>query len=103
MSLSHPLADLAPRDVFARAMAAEMRADGSDHVVLDCRGLRVDVATRFPSIYAFCRGQGIDMGAEPIPVAPAAHYLMGGVLTDTWGRTKGDGLYRCGEGADTGF
>ena len=102
MSRYHPLADLAPRDVVARAMAAEMRADGSDHVVLDCRGLRVDVATRFPSIYAFCRGQGIDMGAEPIPVAPAAHYLMGGVLTDTWGRTNVAGLYACGEVACTG-
>lgn len=102
MGRYHTLADLAPRDVVARAMAAEMDADGWDHVVLDCRGLAVDVATRFPSIYAFCRGQGIDMRVEPIPVAPAAHYLMGGVLTDTWGRTNVPGLYACGEVACTG-
>jgi len=96
------MAELAPRDVVARAIASEMRTDGADHVSLDCRGLAVDVATRFPSIYAFCRGQGLDMATDPIPVAPAAHYLMGGVRTDTWGRTTVPGLYACGEVACTG-
>jgi L-aspartate oxidase len=99
----HELGDLAPRDVVARAMVSEMRLHGSDYVGLDCSVLpTVDLATRFPTIYAFCRSEGIDMGSDPIPVAPAAHYLMGGVRTDTWGRTTVPGLYACGEVACTG-
>jgi L-aspartate oxidase len=103
MRRHHELADLAPRDVVARAIVAEMRREGGDHVVLDCTGLdRIDVAARFPGIYAFCRGQGIDIRFDPIPVAPAAHYFMGGVRTDTSGRTTVPGLYACGEVACTG-
>ncbi|MGD9933754.1 MAG: L-aspartate oxidase [Dehalococcoidia bacterium] len=99
----HELADLAPRDVVARAIVREMRAASSDHVVLDCTGLHaIDVAARFPGIYSYCHGQGIDMRTTPIPVAPAAHYMMGGIRTDTLGRTTIPGLYACGECACTG-
>lgn len=99
----HPLADLAPRDVVARAIVREMRREGADHVVLDCTGLKsIDLAARFPAVFAYCRGAGIDIRVDPIPVSPAAHYLMGGVRTDTWGRTTIPGLYACGECACTG-
>lgn len=99
----HPLRDLAPRDVVARAIVSEMRAAQSDSVFLDCRGLKsVDLSARFPGIYAFCSGVGIDMRTQPIPVAPAAHYLMGGVRTDINGRTTIPGLFACGEVACTG-
>ena len=99
----HAQRDLAPRDVVARAIVAEMQASGSDHVVLDCTNLNnVDLAVRFPGIFAFCREHGVDMRREPIPIAPAAHYLMGGVRTDTWGRTTINGLYAVGEVACTG-
>jgi len=103
MERYHPLKDLAPRDVVARAIVTEMRREGSDSVSLDCTGLRsIDVAARFPGIYAHCKSVGIDMRTQPIPVAPAAHYLMGGVRTDIWGRTNIAGLYACGEAACTG-
>lgn len=99
----HEQADLAPRDVVARAIVAEMRAAKSDHVLLDCRAMtNVNLTSRFPGIYAFCKRMGIDMAREQIPVAPAAHYLMGGVRTDTLGRTTLPGLYACGEVACTG-
>ncbi len=99
----HELADLAPRDVVARAMVAEMRAAGSDHVWLDCTALdRVDPIERFPGIAAFCGERGVDLRRDPVPVAPAAHYLMGGVRTDSWARTTVAGLYACGETAATG-
>ncbi|MEO6397982.1 MAG: L-aspartate oxidase [Tepidiformaceae bacterium] len=99
----HPLEDLAPRDVVARAIVSEMRVEGGDHVLLDCRGLTsVDLAARFPGIHAFCVGVGIDIRKDPIPVSPAAHYLMGGVRTDVLGRTTIEGLYACGEVACTG-
>ncbi len=99
----HALADLAPRDVVARAMLAEMRTAGTDHVWLDCTALDgVDPVQRFPAIAAFCREHGIDLRRQPVPVAPAAHYLMGGVRTDTWARTTIPGLYACGETAATG-
>ena len=99
----HELADLAPRDVVARAMVAEMRASASDHVWLDCTALGgVDPHKRFPGIAAFCREHDIDLRRDPVPVAPAAHYIMGGVRTDSWGRTTVPGLYACGEIAATG-
>lgn len=99
----HPLGDLAPRDIVARAIVAEMRREGTQSVSLDCTGLKsVDLAARFPAIFAYCVSAGIDMRTDPIPVSPAAHYLMGGVRTDIHGRTTLPGLYACGEVACTG-
>lgn len=99
----HELGDLAPRDIVARAIVSEMRREHADHVDLDCTHLRsVDLAARFPGIYTFCMSLGIDMRLAPIPVSPAAHYLMGGVRTDVHGRTTLPGLYACGEVACTG-
>ena len=96
----HPLADLAPRDVVSRSIAREMeRADGAP-VYLDISHLPADlVRGRFPTIYNFCREYGLDITREPAPVAPAAHYMMGGIKIDTWGRTSVPGLYACGEAA----
>jgi len=107
MTRYHALGDLAPRDIVARAMVAEMRAEmraeGTRRVSLDCTGLKsVDLAARFPAIFAFLSEAGIDMRKDPIPVSPAAHYLMGGVRTDIHGRTTLPGLYACGEVACTG-
>ena len=100
MASYHPMADLAPRDVVSRAIAAEMeRADGRP-ALLDISHLPASTVTsRFPTIYAECRRYGLDITREPIPVAPAAHYMMGGVRIDTWGRTNIAGLYACGEAA----
>ena len=100
MASHHPMADLAPRDVVSRAIAAEMeRADGRP-AMLDISHLpAATVTSRFPTIYAECRRYGLDITREPIPVAPAAHYMMGGVRIDTWGRTNIAGLYACGEAA----
>ena len=96
----HAMADLAPRDVVSRAIAAEMeRADGRP-AMLDISHLpAATVTSRFPTIYAKCRRYGLDITREPLPVAPAAHYMMGGVRIDTWGRTNVAGLYACGEAA----
>ena len=98
MSDYHPLADLAPRDVVSRAIATEMeKADGGT-VFLDISHLPADVVqSRFPTIYHFCLNYGLDITREPAPVAPAAHYMMGGIQIDTWGRTNVPGLYACGE------
>jgi L-aspartate oxidase len=99
----HELAELAPRDVVAKAITRVMREQGLRHVWLDARGLGTDLLLhRFPSIVARCRELGIDPVAEPIPVAPAAHYASGGVRTDLAGRTSIPGLYACGEVACTG-
>lgn len=97
----HPDRELAPRDVVARAIHHRMTATGGP-VSLDVTHLdRRLVERRFPSILAFCRRVGIDPVAEPIPVAPAAHYLMGGIRTDLWARTSVPGLFACGEVACT--
>lgn len=99
----HPMADLAPRDVVARAIVARMRATGSDHVYLDARHLGADfLGQRFPSIVARCRELGFDPATELLPVAPAQHYASGGVRTDLDGRTTVEGLYACGEVSCTG-
>ncbi|MCS7222145.1 MAG: L-aspartate oxidase [Anaerolineae bacterium] len=98
-----PRAELAPRDVVARAIYWEMTRTGADHVWLDVRHLGGSfLAQRFPTIYRRCREAGIDPARELIPVAPAAHYTMGGVRTDLWGATDVPGLYACGECACTG-
>ncbi len=103
MSEYHPQKDLAPRDVVARAIVAEMTRSGSDHVCLDVTHLPPEkVSARFPQIYRFCLEHGVDITKAPIPVSPAAHYMMGGVRTNTWGETNLRGLYACGEVACTG-
>ncbi|TMB94361.1 MAG: L-aspartate oxidase [Chloroflexi bacterium] len=98
-----PRAELAPRDIVARAIREQMEATGSDHVLLDVTQLApARVAARFPQIYRFCLDHGIDITRAPIPVSPAAHYTMGGIRTNTWGETTIPGLYACGECACTG-
>jgi L-aspartate oxidase len=99
----HPLADLAPRDVVARAIVERMRQTGQDHVWLDARHLgREFLQRRFPSIVARCRELGFDPATDLLPVAPAQHYASGGVGTDLHGRTSVEGLYACGEVSCTG-
>ena len=96
----HPLADLAPRDVVSRAIASEMEKANSESVFLDVSHLPSEVIqSRFPTIYHFCLDRGVDITKEPAPVAPAAHYMMGGIQIDTWGRTSVPGLFACGEAA----
>ncbi len=98
-----PRAELAPRDVVARSVIYEMEKTGSDKVYLDVTHLPVRlVTTRFPNIYRFCLDNGLDMTRELIPVAPVAHYLMGGVRVDLWGETNISGLFAVGEVACTG-
>ena len=99
----HPLADLAPRDVVAKAIHRRLRERGDEHVLLDARHLGEELLLRrFPTIVARCREAGVDPVVEPIPVSPAAHYASGGVRTDLDGRTDVPGLYACGEVACTG-
>lgn len=98
----HPLADLAPRDVVAKAITKRMRQSGASHVWLDGRALGATWATRFPTILESCRKYGIDPAHDLIPVAPAQHYASGGVRTDLAGRTSIPGLFAAGEVACTG-
>ncbi|MGH7610127.1 MAG: L-aspartate oxidase [Candidatus Dormibacteria bacterium] len=98
-----PAGELAGRDVVARAIHRRMEERGLDHVWLDLRPIgEATVLVRFPSIAATCALHGIDITREPIPVAPAAHYQMGGVATDLSGATTVPGLYAAGEVASTG-
>jgi L-aspartate oxidase len=99
----HPLGDLAPRDVVAKAIMRVLTGSGAEHVWLDGRGLGAATwQRRFPTILESCRSNGIDPVTQPVPVLPAAHYASGGVLTDLRGRTTVPGLYACGEVACTG-
>ncbi len=97
----HRDAELAPRDVVARAIFEHQRA--GHRVFLDTRAaLGERIAQRFPTVYKSCRAAGIDPAVEPIPVTPAAHYFMGGVMVDASGRTTLPGLWACGEVSATG-
>lgn len=103
MEQYHPARELAPRDVVTRAIHSEMLVTKSKHVYLDMTHLNAEyVMSRFPRIYATCRDFGIDITRSPIPVSPAAHYIMGGVKTDLWGKTSVPGLFAAGETACTG-
>jgi L-aspartate oxidase len=102
MMRRHPDGDLAPRDVVARGIAREVEETGAG-VFLTLQHLdAVYVLKRFPTIAAMCAQVGLDLARDPIPVGPAAHYIMGGVDTDEWGRTSLPGLYAAGEVACTG-
>jgi L-aspartate oxidase len=94
--------ELAGRDVVSRAIWEQLQRDGVDHVLLDCRPLGRRVEDRFPTITATCREHGIDITTQPIPIAPAAHYQIGGVRTDVHGASTVPGLFACGEVACTG-
>ncbi|MFD0200787.1 MULTISPECIES: L-aspartate oxidase [Saccharothrix] len=101
----HPLEDLAPRDVVAAAITRHMAGGPGgvdDHVFLDATGIS-DFARRFPTVHAACLAAGVDPAGEPIPVAPAAHFACGGVVSDVDGRTGVTGLYAAGEVARTGL
>ena len=99
----HELAELAPRDVVAKAIMREMAAEGSDHVFVDGRMLGEEVwRVRFPTILHSCRRAGINPVTDLIPVAPACHYFCGGIETDLDGATNLTGLYACGEVASSG-
>lgn len=102
MERYHPMADLAPRDVVARAIVDELRQTGEPCVFLDTKKLPVPFQERFPTIYQHCLQVGIDPSRDWIPVAPAAHYIMGGVRTDADGQTNLTNLFACGEAACTG-
>ena len=98
-----PQGDLAPRDVVARSIVYEMKKTGSDRVFLDVTHLPPHtITTRFPHIYRFCLDHGLDITKGLVPVAPAAHYMIGGVKTNSWGETNIAGLFATGEVACTG-
>ncbi|MGN5631209.1 L-aspartate oxidase [Streptomyces sp. AC154] len=99
----HELAELAPRDIVAKAITRQTQLHGTEHMYLDARHFGAEMwEQHFPTILAACRAHGIDPVTEPIPVAPAAHHASGGVRTDLRGRTTVPGLYACGEVACTG-
>jgi L-aspartate oxidase len=99
----HEKADLAPRDIVARSILDEMKKTKTDKVYLDVTHLSPQlITTRFPHIYRFCLDRGLDITKNQIPVAPAAHYMIGGVKTNSWGETNINGLFATGEVACTG-
>ena len=101
MARYHPAAEMAPRDIVARAIHAEREAGRG--AFLDARtAVGAHFPEEFPAVYAACMGGGIDPRVQPIPVAPACHYHMGGIATDTEGRTTLPGLFAAGECASTG-
>jgi L-aspartate oxidase len=103
MERYHPLKELAPRDVVSRSIIAELSATGNSSAFLDLTHFqRGFVRTRFPRIYETCLRYGLDLETTPAPVRPAAHYAMGGVRTDLFGRATLDRLYAAGEVASTG-
>ena len=104
MGRFHPLKELAPRDIVARAIDTVLKERGDDFVTLDCTHLTTAyLRKRFPNIYKTCLEAGIDMGKQPIPVVPAAHYQCGGVVADLDGATNVGRLYAIGEVSCTGL
>lgn len=102
MQAVHPDGELAPRDIVARAIYAEVQA--GNRPMLDTRKVLGEaIKTQFPSVAQYCARNGIDPAVEPIPVAPAAHYHMGGIATDMKGRASIGGLWVCGEASSTGL
>jgi L-aspartate oxidase len=101
MAEEHPLGDLAPRDVVARATARRINEQGVDHMWLDATSIQ-GFEDRFPTVWRACRQVGLDPRKDWLPVAPAAHYLSGGVCTDLDGATTLPGLWACGETACSG-
>jgi L-aspartate oxidase len=103
MKRYHEAQELAPRDVVARAIVSEMQRTQSTHVYLDMTKKSEEfLKKRFPRIYETCQSYGLDLATDLAPVCPAAHYMMGGVKTDLWGRASLPGLYAAGEAAMTG-
>ena len=103
MKRYHEGQELAPRDMVVRAITSEMHRTNSKHVYLDMTNkTREFFEKRFPRIYATCASHGLDLASDLAPVSPAAHFMMGGVKTDLWGRTSIPGLYAAGEVAATG-
>ncbi|MFD2611526.1 L-aspartate oxidase [Paenibacillus gansuensis] len=103
MEKYHPQLELAPRDIVARAIVSEMENTKSTFVYLDITHESPDmVKHRFPTIYEFCMNYGLDLTSDWVPVAPAAHYMMGGVKTDLNGETSVKRLFACGEVSSTG-
>lgn len=103
MERYHALESLAPRDVVARAIDTELKQSGEPYVLLDCSAIpHEEIRSHFPNILSETGRRGIDILQEPLPVVPAAHYMCGGILTDTRGRTSIRNLYAIGEVACTG-
>ncbi|MDE2291270.1 MAG: L-aspartate oxidase, partial [Elusimicrobia bacterium] len=104
MEGQHPLKDLAPRDIVARAIDAEMKRSGAAFLHLDMTSRpRAFLEERFPTLYAQCKAMGLDMARDPLPIVPAAHFFCGGVETTPDGRTAMPGLYAAGETGHTGL